>query len=98
VKTKLSKADMTARNKQIFEMRKSGFTQSEIAESFGVSTPRIGQILSNYKKPYKSMKKKALLVIEEVTNKKQSNTDLVSAILKCDMDDAAKLELLKNFF
>jgi hypothetical protein len=113
VKTKLSKADMTARNKQIFEMRKNGATQNEIAEKFGVSAPRIGQILSNYKKPYKSMKKKALSVIDEVAFKnKQTLTQmakngearpisvnhLVSAIIKCDMDANAKLELLKNFF
>ena len=99
MKTKLSKADMTARNKQIFEMRRDGATQNEIAEKFGVSAPRIGQILSDYKKPYKSMKKKALSVIDEVTSKKkQNNVDLVAAIIKCDMDANAKLELLKNFF
>ena len=99
MKTKLSKADMTARNKQIFEMRRDGATQNEIAEKFGVSAPRIGQILSDYKKPYKSMKRKALSVIDEVTSKKkQNNVDLVSAIIKCDMDAKAKLELLKNFF
>lgn len=99
VKTKLSKADMTARNKQIFEMRRDGATQNEIAEKFGVSAPRIGQILSDYKKPYKSIKKKALSVIDEVTSKKkQNNVDLVAAIIKCDMDANAKLELLKNFF
>jgi len=45
------------------------------------------------------MKKKALSVIDEVTSKKkQNNVDLVSAIIKCDMDANAKLELLKNFF
>ena len=109
MKTKLSKADMTARNKQIFEMRKNGATQNEIAEKVGVSAPRIGQILSDYKKPYK----KALSVIEEIASKKKqdlrdmakngearpiSANHLVSAIIKCDMDANAKLELLKNFF
>lgn len=77
-------------------MRRSGAKQSEIAERFGVSTPRIGQILSNYKKPTKNPNKKALFVIEEVT--KKQGVDLVSAIINCDMDPSVKLELLKNFF
>lgn len=102
----ISKADMSARNKQIFEMRKNGATHSEIANKVGVSSPRVGQILSNYKKPYR----KISYTDEVVENNKQTLFEtaksgevkpvnvnyLVSAIINCDMESKAKLELLKN--
>lgn len=92
----MSKDEIFKRNEKIFSMSKEGAKQTEIANKFGVSAQRIGQILLSHKKPTKNLKKKAINVINQVSKPSFKN-DLVAAIISSDMKNEIKLELLKNF-
>lgn len=98
MKTKLSRIDRATRDQKILELSKSGVKQAELARKFSVSPQRIGQIVTNYKKPYKSLKKKALSIVDQVSTKTKTKNNLIEGIVNSNMGDDLKLELLKKLY
>lgn len=95
MKTQLSKVEIVKRNKKIFELRKSGKKQTEIAQQMGISAQRVGQILMGSR--YKSSRKtfiKATNFVNLVSENDQ--TRIISAIVASDMGSDTKLNLIKK--
>lgn len=73
-------------------MSKEGSKQTEIAQKFGISAQRIGQILLSYKG--KNLKRKAMPFVN-AASKSFSTENLVSAVLDSDIDSNFKLKLVE---